>query len=70
MLDVEHDVITRSPPPATPAPMWCIGTEKDGTVRFSVGAFNTDEDVDRAIEAVRDIAYFAEQQASRVATLA
>lgn len=34
-----------------------LGTERQGVVRFSFGYFNTDEEVDAAIEALRDLAY-------------
>ena len=33
-----------------------LGTERQGVVRFSFGYFNTDEEVDTAIDAVRDLA--------------
>lgn len=33
-----------------------LGTERQGVVRFSFGYFNTDEEVDAAIEALRDLA--------------
>lgn len=33
-----------------------LGTERQGVVRFSFGYFNTDEEVDTAIEALRDLA--------------
>lgn len=33
-----------------------LGTERRGVVRFSFGYFNTDEDVDTAIDALRDLA--------------
>lgn len=33
-----------------------LGTERQGIVRFSFGYFNTDEEVDTAIEALRDLA--------------
>ena len=60
MLDVEHDVITRTGLQCAPLVHEGIGTaEQHGTVRFSVGAFNTDEHVDRAIAAVADIAEYA-----------
>ena len=32
-----------------------LGTERQGVVRFSFGYFNTDEEVDTAIEALRDL---------------
>ncbi len=33
-----------------------LGTERQGVVRFSFGYFNTVEEVDTAIEALRDLA--------------
>jgi cysteine desulfurase/selenocysteine lyase len=52
-LDVEHDVITRTGLHCAPLVHEGIGTFKaDGTVRFSPGVFTTDEEVERAIEAV------------------
>ncbi|MCG2794818.1 MAG: cysteine desulfurase, partial [Actinomycetia bacterium] len=33
-----------------------IGTFSEGTVRLSIGYFNTEEDIERTIEAVNDIA--------------
>ena len=33
-----------------------LGTERQGVVRFSIGYFNTDEEVDTAIDALRDLA--------------
>ena len=52
-LDVEHDVITRTGLHCAPQVHEGIGTsEIDGTVRFSPGFFTTDEEIERAIEAV------------------
>jgi cysteine desulfurase family protein len=52
-LDVEHDVITRTGLHCAPLVHEGIGTfEADGTVRFSPGVFTTDEEVERAIDAV------------------
>ena len=60
MLDVEHDVITRTGLHCAPLVHEGIGTAAiDGAVRFSVGAFTTETDVDRAIAAVEDIADYA-----------
>jgi cysteine desulfurase/selenocysteine lyase len=60
LLDVEHDVITRTGLHCAPRVHEGIGTaEIDGAVRFSVGAFTTESDVDRAIDAVADIAEYA-----------
>ena len=33
-----------------------LGTERQGVVRFSFGYFNTNEEVDTAIDALRDLA--------------
>ncbi len=34
-----------------------LGTFPEGTVRFSFGYFNSDEEIGRVIEAVEEIAY-------------
>jgi cysteine desulfurase family protein len=66
LLDVEHNVITRTGLHCAPQVHEGIGTaEIDGTVRFSVGAFTTDEDVDRAIAAVADLAAYARSRSER-----
>lgn len=60
LLDVEHDVITRTGLHCAPRVHEGIGTfEEDGTVRFSPGVFTTDSDVERAVDAVADIAEYA-----------
>ena len=67
LLDVEHDVIVRTGLHCAPLVHEGIGTsEIDGAVRFSVGAFTTDDDVERAIAAVADIAEYAGRRAGRV----
>ncbi len=66
LLDVEHDIITRTGLHCAPRVHEGIGTAKmDGTVRFSPGVFTTDEDIDRAIAAVVDIAEYAQQRRKR-----
>jgi cysteine desulfurase family protein len=66
LLDVEHDVITRTGLHCAPRVHEGIGTfEADGTVRFSPGVFTTDHDVERAIDAVADIAEYARRHRSR-----
>jgi cysteine desulfurase family protein len=66
LLDVEHNIITRTGLHCAPQVHEGIGTaEIDGTVRFSVGAFTTAEDIDRAIAAVDDIAAYARQRAEK-----
>ncbi len=58
-LDVEHDIITRTGLHCAPRVHEGIGTFDDhGTVRFSPGVFTTDEEVERAIEAVADVAEY------------
>ncbi|MCU0303274.1 MAG: aminotransferase class V-fold PLP-dependent enzyme [Thermoanaerobaculales bacterium] len=63
LLDVEHDVITRTGLHCAPLVHEGIGTATiDGTVRFSVGAFTTADDIDRAIAAVADVAAYARRR--------
>jgi selenocysteine lyase/cysteine desulfurase len=58
-LDVEHDVITRTGLHCAPRVHEGIGTfENNGTVRFSPGIFTTDDEVERAIEAVAVVAEY------------
>lgn len=57
MLDVDHDIATRTGLHCAPLVHQQIGTmEIHGGVRFSVGAFNTEADVETAIAAVKEIA--------------
>jgi len=66
LLDVEHDVIVRTGLHCAPLVHEGIGTaDIDGAVRFSVGAFTTEDDVERAIAAVEDIAEYAARRAGR-----
>jgi cysteine desulfurase family protein len=61
LLDVEHDVIVRTGLHCAPLVHEGIGTaEIDGAVRFSVGPFTSERDVERAIAAVEDIAEYAD----------
>lgn len=60
MLDVEHDVITRTGLHCAPKVHEGIGTLTiDGTVRFAPGYFTTDAEIERAIAAVAEIAEWA-----------
>jgi selenocysteine lyase/cysteine desulfurase len=62
-LDVEHNVITRTGLHCAPQVHEGIGTFNDkGTVRFSPGVFTTDAEIERAIEAVADIAAYGRQR--------
>lgn len=57
MLDVDWDIATRTGLQCAPKCHEAIGTmDLHGTVRFSLGPFNTSAQIDKAIEAVRDIA--------------
>lgn len=58
-LDVEHDVITRTGLHCAPGVHRGIGTfAGDGTVRFAPGVFTTDDEVERAITAVSEVAEY------------
>ena len=57
MLDVDYSIACRTGLQCAPKVHEGIGTfDMHGTVRFSLGPFNTEEHIDAAIEAVREIA--------------
>ncbi|HOX26729.1 MAG TPA: aminotransferase class V-fold PLP-dependent enzyme [Candidatus Krumholzibacteria bacterium] len=56
LLDVEYDIATRIGLHCAPMAHVGIGTTPKGTVRFSVGPFNTEAHIEAAIVAMRDIA--------------
>ena len=57
MLDVDYNIATRTGLQCAPLVHRTIGTEEiHGTVRFGIGPFNTVDHIDRAIEAVGEIA--------------
>ncbi len=57
MLDVDYDIATRTGLHCAPLVHEQMGTtEIHGTVRFGIGPFNTEDHIDKAIEAVREIA--------------
>jgi len=57
MLDVDHNIATRTGLHCAPLVHQQIGTmEIHGGVRFSIGAFNTEAQVDAAIDAMKEIA--------------
>jgi selenocysteine lyase/cysteine desulfurase len=69
LLDVEHDVITRTGLHCAPRVHEGIGTfADDGAVRFSPGIFTTDAEVERAIEAVADIAEYSRSRRAGAAS--
>ena len=71
LLDVEHDVITRTGLHCAPMVHEGIGTaELDGAVRFAPGIFTTDEEIERAIAAVAEVAGYARRRRRHAAALA
>jgi cysteine desulfurase family protein len=70
-LDVEHDVITRTGLHCAPRVHEGIETfDENGTVRFSPGVFTTDDEVERAIEAVAETAGYGRARNGTVAKAA
>ncbi|GFE57347.1 aminotransferase class V-fold PLP-dependent enzyme [Geobacter sp. AOG1] len=66
MLDVDHNIATRTGLHCAPLVHTQLGTvDIHGGVRFSVGAFNTDEQVDVAIGAVTAIARWSAERRRR-----
>ncbi len=55
-LDVDHDILTRTGLHCAPLMHEHCGTAPRGTVRFSLGPFNTRAHVERAVEATERIA--------------
>jgi len=59
MLDVDHNIACRAGLHCAPLVHEGLGTAKiDGAVRVGVGPFNTEEHIDTAVAAVREIAAF------------
>jgi cysteine desulfurase/selenocysteine lyase len=56
ILDRSYDIATRSGLHCSPLAHRTIGTFDQGTVRFSIGYFNTREDIEAAVRAVEEIA--------------
>ena len=57
MLDVDHNIASRTGLQCAPLVHKALGTDKiHGTVRLSIGPFNTESHIEAAIEAVREIA--------------
>lgn len=67
MLDVDHNIATRTGLHCAPLVHKQLGTtEIRGGVRFSIGAFNTEEHIDAAIQAVAEISHWsARRKAAR-----
>ena len=63
MLDVDHNIATRTGLHCAPLVHKQLGTvERDGGVRFSIGAFNTEAEVDTAVAAIADIAKWSRER--------
>lgn len=56
ILDQAFDIKVRTGLHCTPEAHRCIGTYPKGTVRLSPGYFNTEEEIDRTIQAISSIA--------------
>jgi cysteine desulfurase family protein len=66
ILDVDHNIAVRTGLHCAPLVHQQIGTlEIHGGVRFSIGAFNTEEHIDHAIAAMAEIAEFSRQRVLR-----
>lgn len=55
MLDSEFDIAVRTGLHCAPLAHETIGTLKEGTIRFSIGYFNTKEDIDETLHALKSI---------------
>jgi cysteine desulfurase family protein len=55
LLDEKYNILSRPGLHCAPSAHKSIGTFPFGTVRFSVGYFNTEEEIEYAIRAVRDL---------------
>jgi len=57
MLDVDYNIASRTGLQCAPKVHVGLGTDKiHGTVRMSIGPFNTEDHIDKAIQAVKEIA--------------
>ena len=56
LLNAEYGICTRAGAHCAPLMHMAMGTEGPGAVRFSFGYFNTTEEVDEGIRAIREIA--------------
>ena len=66
MLDVDHNVATRTGLHCAPLVHKQLGTLAiHGGLRFSIGAFNTEEHIDAALNGIRTIAAWAAERASK-----
>jgi hypothetical protein len=67
MLDVDYSIATRTGLHCAPLVHKQLGTiQRDGGVRFSIGAFNTAQEVDAAIAGIADISQWAHERATKL----
>jgi selenocysteine lyase/cysteine desulfurase len=66
MLDVDFNIASRAGLHCAPLVHEQLGTAGiDGAVRFGIGPFNTEEHIETAIQAVREIAEFMKKKQGR-----
>lgn len=53
LLDSDYNIATRSGIHCSPLAHTTLGTLKQGAVRFSIGYFNTKDEIDKAVEALK-----------------
>jgi len=56
-LDVDYGILTRTGLECAPLIHRRLGTFPNGTIRFSIGPFNTEDHIDQAVRAVYEIAH-------------
>jgi cysteine desulfurase family protein len=65
MLDVDHNIACRSGLHCAPLVHEQLGTDKiHGAVRFGIGPFNTEEQIETALQAVREISEFQKKRSA------
>ncbi|RKY86029.1 cysteine desulfurase [candidate division KSB1 bacterium] len=62
LLNEEYGICTRTGLHCAPLVHKTLGTAPDGTVRFSVGLFNTEKDIKITIEAIKEISQFVKKK--------
>lgn len=55
LLDQQYGIMTRSGLHCSPLAHKTIGSFPQGTVRFSIGAFNTEEDINYTVKAIKEL---------------
>jgi selenocysteine lyase/cysteine desulfurase len=63
LLDVDHNIACRSGLHCAPLVHEQLGTDKiHGAVRFGIGPFNTEDEIETAVRAVREIIEFQKKR--------